>query len=103
MVKVWYEPPPYGPRTALNRPAYGNGNDIGPKWVVRLSKMPPARAIVPFVAGFLFLGSIPMWNQKLPYTLSPEYLAAQRAYMRYHNMNPIWGISSQKARAADEH
>ena len=34
-------------------------------------------------------------GQKLPYTLSPEYLAAQRAYMRYHNMNPIWGISSK--------
>jgi hypothetical protein len=42
-------------------------------------------------------------GQQLPYTLSPEYLAAQRAYMRYHNMNPIWGISSKQARAADEH
>jgi hypothetical protein len=51
-----------------------------------------------FLSYFLYTG-----NQKLPYTLSPEYLAAQRAYMRYHNMNPIWGISSQKARAADEH
>lgn len=60
MVKVWYEPPPYGPRTALNRPAYGNGNDLGPKWVVRLSKMPASRAILPFVAGFVFLGSIPI-------------------------------------------
>jgi Cytochrome c oxidase subunit IV. len=51
----------------------------------------------------LILSLIITGNQKLPYTLSPEYLAAQRAYMRYHNMNPIWGISSQKARAADEH
>jgi len=34
-------------------------------------------------------------KQTLPYTLSPEYLAAQRAYMRYHNMNPVWGISSK--------
>eukprot|EP00979_Chaetoceros_neogracilis_P007040 scaffold1460_cov256-Chaetoceros_neogracile.AAC.21 len=97
MVKVWYEPPPYGPRTSLNRPSYGNGNDLGPKWVVRLSKMPAHRVIVPFVATFIFLGSIPIWNHKLPYTLSPEYLAAQRAYMRYHNMNPIWGISSKDA------
>ena len=41
-------------------------------------------------------------NQKnLPITLSPEHVAAQRAYMRYHNMNPIFGISSKKARAAD--
>lgn len=34
-------------------------------------------------------------KQGLPFTLSPEYLAAQRAYMRYHNMNPIFGISSR--------
>ena len=34
-------------------------------------------------------------RQGLPFTLSPEYLAAQRAYMRYHNMNPIFGISSR--------
>jgi hypothetical protein len=37
----------------------------------------------------------------LPFTISPEYQAAQRAYMRYHNMNPIFGISSRSARAAD--
>jgi hypothetical protein len=34
-------------------------------------------------------------RQGLPFTLSPEYQAAQRAYMRYHNMNPIFGISSK--------
>lgn len=27
--------------------------------------------------------------------MSPEYIAAQRAYMRYHNMNPIYGLSSK--------
>jgi hypothetical protein len=37
----------------------------------------------------------------LPSTMSPEHVAAQRAYMRYHNMNPIFGISSKRARAAD--
>ena len=41
-------------------------------------------------------------KQGLPFTISPEYMAAQRAYMRYHNMNPIFGISSKEARAADE-
>ena len=41
-------------------------------------------------------------RQGLPFTISPEYMAAQRAYMRYHNMNPIFGISSKEARAADE-
>ena len=37
----------------------------------------------------------------LPFTMEPEYLAAQRAYMRYHNMNPIFGESSKKARAME--
>ena len=27
--------------------------------------------------------------------MEPEYQAAQMAYMRYHNMNPIFGISSK--------
>jgi hypothetical protein len=60
MVKVWYNPPPYGPRTALNRPAYGTGNDIGPKWVVRISKMPPARVITGFLAAFVGIAYIPL-------------------------------------------
>ena len=34
-------------------------------------------------------------NPKLPFSMDPEYQAAQRAYMRYHNMNPIFGISSK--------
>ena len=40
---------------------------------------------------------------KDPESCGPEYQAAQRAYMRYHNMNPIEGVSSKKARAADGH
>ena len=31
----------------------------------------------------------------MPLTMNPEHQAAQRAYMRYHNMNPIFGISSR--------
>ena len=34
-------------------------------------------------------------NPKLPFTMDPEYQAANRAYMRYHNMDPIFGISSK--------
>jgi hypothetical protein len=39
--------------------------------------------------------SSPAVNATLPFTMSPEYIAAQRAYMRYHNMNPIYGLSSK--------
>ena len=60
MVKVWYTPPPFGPRTSLNRPSYGNGGDKGPAWVARASKMPPGRVIAGFVAGFVCLGYIPV-------------------------------------------
>ena len=60
MVKVWYQPPPYGPRTSLNRPSYGNGGDIGPKWVVRISKMPPGRVITGFIAAFATIAYIPL-------------------------------------------
>jgi Cytochrome c oxidase subunit IV len=34
-------------------------------------------------------------NPKLPFSMDPEYQAASRAYMRYHNMDPIFGISSK--------
>eukprot|EP00559_Dactyliosolen_fragilissimus_P000500 CAMPEP_0184862050 /NCGR_PEP_ID=MMETSP0580-20130426/6595_1 /TAXON_ID=1118495 /ORGANISM="Dactyliosolen fragilissimus" /LENGTH=66 /DNA_ID=CAMNT_0027359771 /DNA_START=167 /DNA_END=367 /DNA_ORIENTATION=+ len=64
--------------------------------------MPPSRVIPVFMAGFTAIAYIPLLKENLPYTCSPEYLAAQRAYMRYHNMNPIYGISSKEARAADE-
>ena len=60
MVKVWYQPPPYGPRTALNRPSYGNGMDAGPRWVAALSKMPRGRVITGFVASFCVLAYVPL-------------------------------------------
>mmetsp|Transcript_32220 Transcript_32220/g.59257 ORF Transcript_32220/g.59257 Transcript_32220/m.59257 type:complete len:104 (-) Transcript_32220:237-548(-) len=103
MVKVWYEPPPYGVGTTLNRPSYGLGAE-NRQWLIRLSKMPSWQVVGGACAVFVVAGYIPtMFQEKLPFTMSPEYVAANRAYMRYHNMNPIWGISSKKAREADAH
>jgi len=59
MVRVWYEPPPYGPRTSLNRPSYGIGGDMGPRWVVQLSKMPQGRVIAGSLVVFGILGYLP--------------------------------------------
>ncbi|KAL7505596.1 hypothetical protein ACHAWX_000620 [Stephanocyclus meneghinianus] len=105
MVKVWYEPPPYGPGTSLNRPAYGHQAG-GSALIQQLSRRPQGLLIAGACVAFSALAYIPIMvreaQQGLPFTLSPEYLAAQRAYMRYHNMNPIFGISSREARAADE-
>mmetsp|Transcript_948 Transcript_948/g.2198 ORF Transcript_948/g.2198 Transcript_948/m.2198 type:complete len:108 (+) Transcript_948:72-395(+) len=105
MVKVFYEPPPYGPGSALNRPAYGIQSG-GSALIQQLSRRPPNMLIAGACAGMVALAYIPIMvreaRQGLPFTLSPEYQAATRAYMRYHNMNPIFGISSKSARAADE-
>ncbi|KAL7428367.1 hypothetical protein ACHAXH_001599 [Discostella pseudostelligera] len=105
MVKVWYEPPPYGPGTSLNRPSYGVV-EAKPQFIQLLSRRPQGMLIAGACAAFAAIAYIPIMiresRQGLPFTLSPEYVAAQRAYMRYHNMNPIFGISSKEARAADE-
>ena len=60
MVKVWYQPPPFGPRTALNRPSYATGVELGPRWVQQLQKMPPARVICAFIAGASAIAYIPL-------------------------------------------
>ncbi|KAL7466313.1 hypothetical protein ACHAXS_009109 [Conticribra weissflogii] len=102
MVKVWYEPPPYGPGSSLNRPSYGHQAG-GSQLIQQLSRRPQGLLIAGACVGMAALAYIPiMAREDLPFTLSPEYLAAQRAYMRYHNMNPIFGISSKEARAADD-
>merc|ERR1712151_937827 len=102
-IRVWYEPPPYGPRTSLDRPAYSMTRIFGPRWLNKLSKLPEHRVIPVAVLGLSILAAIPIFcrDMKLPHTLSPEYQAAQLAYMRYHNMNPIFGPSSKESREKD--
>jgi hypothetical protein len=47
MVRVWYEPPPFGPGTDLNRSGYGwhGGNSLPKRWMERVSKMPQGIAL----------------------------------------------------------
>ena len=53
MVRVFYEPPPHGPRTSLNRNAYGlGGGGLLGKQLEYLSKQRPTLAIgIPVVAA----------------------------------------------------
>jgi len=39
-VRVWYQPPPFGPGTDLHTTPYGCKEGVSPQWLVRLSKMP---------------------------------------------------------------
>merc|ERR1712071_193719 len=95
MVRVIYQPPPFGPRTSLSCKAYGP--NVTAPWLIRLSKMPHGQVMVGAVCFSLAICSIPqLMFEEIPLTCKPEYQAASRAYMRYHNMNPIWGISSNK-------
>lgn len=80
---------------------YGCKEGTSPQWLIRLSKMPRMIGIGVPVLISCAICYIPFMGHKLPFTFDPEYLAARRAYMRYHNMNPIFGISSKKARATD--
>mmetsp|Transcript_23291 Transcript_23291/g.26107 ORF Transcript_23291/g.26107 Transcript_23291/m.26107 type:complete len:107 (+) Transcript_23291:73-393(+) len=99
---VWYEPPPGGPRTHLNRGGYYVESARTPAIIQKLSKARQTTVILPVVAAIAAFCYVPLIGQKgLPHTMNPEHVAAQRAYMRYHNMNPIFGISSKRARAAD--
>ena len=59
MVRVFYEPPPYGVATDLNRSPYGvNGGGLFRKFIERMSKMPQGIALgVPtvLIVGLCYL------------------------------------------------
>jgi hypothetical protein len=54
MVKVFYEPPPFGPQTSLNRGPYGSGIKGAHPFIQKLSSMPQGKVI----AGAVVLSSI---------------------------------------------
>ena len=61
MVKVWYEPPPFGPRTSLNRAPYGISEGTRtPQWLVKLSKMPKWQSIGAVMGATMVLAYIPL-------------------------------------------
>ncbi len=60
MVRVWYEPPPGGPRSHLNRGAYGVESSMEPLWVKKLARMRPVSVIVPAVSFFAFVCYLPL-------------------------------------------
>ena len=59
MVKVWYEPPPYGPGTSLNRPSYGVPSS-NPAWTQALSRRPQGLVIAGACVAFAALAYIPV-------------------------------------------
>jgi hypothetical protein len=66
MVKVWYEPPPYGVGTSLNRPPYGTA-DTGAKWLQKLARVPQWQVMTAAVGTVMVLSYIPL--SKIPNSL----------------------------------
>jgi hypothetical protein len=61
MVRVWYEPPPYGPGTDLNRSGYGmGGGGIFKTYLEKVSKQPRMVAFAPWIVGALVISYIPL-------------------------------------------
>jgi len=99
MVKIIYAPPHRdAPFTHHSMPGFGPRLGQETRFTLWLMKQPQSRVILSAVGITIAICAIPQtfFPSKLPWTMSPEYQAANRAYMRYHNMNPIFGVSSKK-------
>lgn len=60
MVRVWYEPPPGGPRSHLNRGGYGAESAMEPLFMKKLARMRPAAVIIPAVGLVSLLAYLPL-------------------------------------------
>lgn len=92
-------PAPYGPGTTLamgSKTGSVRGGGLG---FLQMTKSP----MVAGVALAMTICAVPFLFVKNPETCNAEHQAAQRAYMRYHNINPIFGASSKQARASEGH
>jgi hypothetical protein len=65
MVRVFYEPPPGGPRTHLNRGGYYVENSTTPAFIVRMTKARPYTVVVPAVSAICLLCYLPL-SEYLP-------------------------------------
>lgn len=68
MVKVWYEPPPYGPGTSLNRPAYGHQAG-GSQLIQQLSRRPQGMLIAGAIVTFSAIAYIPISKFHISYCI----------------------------------
>ena len=68
MVKVWYQPPPGGPRTTLNRGGYYVESARTPAFITKLNKARPITVIVPAIAAIAAMCYIPLSKYLLLHT-----------------------------------
>lgn len=74
MVTVWYEPPPGGPRSNLNRGGYYAENSKTPEFMKKLIRMRPAAVIIPAVSFFAFISYLPLskYLEHPAFSISPH-------------------------------
>lgn len=85
MVKVWYEPPPYGPGSSLNRPSYGHQAG-GSQLIQQLSRRPQGLLIAGACVGMAALAYIPIseyysWKWLLEFWHEASMLIVFRNYV----------------------
>ena len=91
MVRVWYEPPPGGPRTHLNRGAYYPESSMEPLFMKKLTRMRPVTVIVPAVAFAACLAYLPL-SKYLLYgtsTRRESHLHGSASFLSFVSNTPL--------------
>jgi hypothetical protein len=82
MVKVWYEPPPGGPRTHLNRGGYYVESARTPAFMTKLSKAKPITVVVPAIAAIAALCYVPLSKYSAINTIVPLFRERSKEMQR---------------------